>query len=126
MNVIELIKEKTLWLIGAVLITVPLLACYPILRFLGLPEKIASIATVCLTGVAYVLLVTCIKPFLRKILPLIRSKAPDEFSAVVLKRGGAGIQIVKGPSSSLSDSELDVIFSNANIVRDLRGNWTHS
>ena len=126
MNVIELIKEKTLWLIGAVLITVPLLACYPILRFLGLPEKIASIATVCLTGVAYILLVTCIKPFLRKILPFIRSKASDGFSAVVLKRGGTGIQIVKGPSSSLSDSELDVIFSNANIVRDLRGNWTHS
>ena len=126
MNIIELIKEKTLWLIGAVLITVPLLACYPILRLLGLSEKIASIATVCLTGVAYVLLVTFIKPFLRKILPFIRSKLPDEFSAVVLKREDAGIQIVKGPSSSLSDSELDVLFSKANIVRDLRGNWTHS
>lgn len=126
MNIIELIKEKTLWLIGAVLITIPLLVCYPILRLLGLPERVASIATVCLTGVAYILLVTCIKPFLRKILPFIRSKAPDEFSAVVLKRGGTGIRIVKGPSSSLSDSELDVIFSNANIVRDLRGNWLHS
>lgn len=126
MNVIELIKEKTLWLIGAVLITIPLLACYPILRLLGLSERVTSIATVCLTGVAYILLVTCIKPFLRKILPFIRSKAPDEFSAVVLKRGGTGIQIVKGPSSSLSDSELDVIFLNANIVRDLRGNWMHS
>ena len=126
MNVIEVIKEKTLWLIGAILITVPLLACYPILRLLGLPEKIASIATVCLTGIAYVLLVTSIKPFLRKILPFIRSKAPDEFSAVVLKHRGAGIQIVKGPSSSLSDSELDVIFSNANIVRYFKGSWIHS
>ena len=125
MNVIELIKEKTLWLIGAVLITIPLLACYPILRLLDLPERVASIATICLTSVAYILLVTCIKPFLRKILPFIRSKASDGFSAVVLKRGGTGIQIVKGPSSSLSDSELDVIFSNANIVRDLRGNWIH-
>lgn len=126
MDVIELIKEKTLWLIGAVLITIPLLACYPILRLLGLPERIASIATVCLTGVAYVLLVTCIKPFLRKILPFIRSKAPDEFSVVVLKRGGTRIQIVKGPNSYLSDSELEVIFSNTNVVRDFRGNWIHS
>lgn len=122
----ELIKEKTLWLIGAVLITVPLLVCYPILRLLGLPGRIASIATVCLTGVAYVLLVTCIKPFLRKILPFIRSKASDEFSAVVLKRGGAGIQIVKGPSSYLSDSKLNVPFLNTNVVRNLKGNWIHS
>ena len=127
MNMIEIIKEKTLWLIGAVLITIPLLACYPILKFLGLSSKIATIVTACLSGIAYILLVTYIQPFLRKILPFIQTKAQDEFSAAILKRGSAGIQILlKGPSSSLSTSELNVPFSNTNIVRDLRGNWIHS
>ena len=126
MNVIELIKEKTGWLIGAVLISIPLIACYPILKFLGLSSKIATIATACLSCIAYILLVTYIQPFLRKILPFIRSKAPDESSAVISKGSGIGLQIVKGPSSYFSASELDVPFSNTNIARDLRGDWTHS
>lgn len=126
MNTMNVIKEKTLWLIGAVLITIPLMACYPILLYLGLSVKIATITTACLSGVAYILLITRIEPFLRKILPFIQTKVPDEFSAVVLKRGGTGIQIVKGPNSYLSDNKLDVIFSNTNVARDLRGNWIHS
>ncbi len=126
MNMIELIKEKTLWLIGAVLITIPLIACYPILRLLGFSGKIGTIVTVCLSIIAYILLVIRIEPFLRKILPFIQTKAQDEFSAAILKRGSTGIQILKGPSSSLSTSELDVPFLNTNIVRDLRGNWIHS
>lgn len=75
----ELIKEKTLWLIGAVLVTIPLMACYPILRILGISEKSGTIVTVCLSGVAYILLVTRIEPFLRKILPFMQSKAQNEF-----------------------------------------------
>lgn len=127
MNMIELIKEKTLWLIGAVLITIPLIACYPILRLLGFSAKIGTVVTVCLSIIAYILLVIRIEPFLRKILPFIQTKAQDEFSAAILKRGSTGIQILlKGPSSSLSTSELNVPFSNTNIVRDLRGNWIHS
>ena len=39
MNMMEIIREKTLWLIGAVSITIPLLACYPILKSLGLSSK---------------------------------------------------------------------------------------
>lgn len=126
MNMIEIIKEKTLWLIGAVLITIPLLACYPILKFLGLSSKIATIVTVCLSGIAYILLVTYIQPFLRRILPFIQTKTPDEFLAATLKPKDTGIQIVKGLSSYLGASELDVNFSNDNIVRDLKGNWIHS
>ena len=126
MNMIELIKEKTLWLIGAVLITIPLIACYPILRLLGFSAKIGTIVTVCLSIIVYILLVIRIEPFLRKILPFIRAKAPDQFSAAILKRGGTGIQILKGPSSSLSTSELDVVFSKTNIVRTPKGNWIHS
>ena len=126
MNMIEIIKEKTLWLIGAVLITIPLLACYPILKFLGLSSKITTVTTVCVSGIAYILLVTCIQPFLRRILPFIQTKARDEFSAVILKHKGIGIQIVKGPGSHLSTGELNAPFLNTNIVRDLRGNWTHS
>lgn len=126
MNIIELIKEKTLWLIGAVLITIPLMACYPILLYLGLSQRISTIATVLLSGIAYILLVTRIEPVLRRVLPFIRTKAQDEFSAIVLKHSGPGLQIIKGPSSHLSDSELGLTFSNTNILKDLRGNWTHS
>lgn len=126
MNMRETIKEKTLRLIGLVLITIPLMACYPILLYLGLSIKIAAIATACLSGIAYIFLVICIEPFLRRILPFTQSKAPDEFSAATLKRGNTRIQIVQGPSSHLNADELDIIFSNTNIVRELRGNWIHS
>lgn len=126
MNMIEIIKEKTLWLIGAVLITIPLIACYPILRLLGFSAKIGTVVTVCLSIIAYILLVIRIEPFLRKTVPFIQTKARDEFSAAILKRRSTGIQILKGPGSSLSASELDVPFLNTNIVRDLRGNWIHS
>lgn len=34
--------------------------------------------------------------------------------------------IVTGPSSYLSDSELNVPFLNTTIVRDLKGSWIHS
>ena len=64
MNMIELVKEKTLRLIGLVLITIPLMACYPILLYLGLSQRISTIVTVPLSGAAYILLVTCIEPFL--------------------------------------------------------------
>ena len=126
MNMIELIKEKTLWLIGAVLITIPLMTCYPILRLLGFSVKIGTIVTVCLSIIAYILLVIRIEPFLRKILPFIQTKAQGEFSAAILKRRSTAIQILKGPISSLSTGELNVPFSNTNIARDLRGNWIHS
>ena len=75
MNMIELVKEKTLRLIGLVLITIPLMACYPILLYLGLSQRISTIVTVPLSGAAYILLVTCIEPFLRRMLPFVRSKA---------------------------------------------------
>ena len=126
MNMMEIIKEKALRLIGLVLITIPLMVCYPILMYLGLSTKIATIAIVCLSGIAYILLIIRIEPFLRKILPFIQTRAQAEFSAAVLKRGSTGIQILKGPSSPLSDSELNVPFLNTNIVRDLKGNWIHS
>lgn len=126
MNMMETIKEKTLRLIGLVLITIPLMACYPILLYLGLSTKIATIAIVCLSGIAYIFLLIRIEPFLRKILPFIQTRAQDEFSAAILKREGTGIQIVKGPSSHLNADKLETIFLNTNIVRDLRGNWIHS
>lgn len=126
MNIRETIKEKTLRLIGLILITIPLMAFYPILLHLGMSIKIATIATVCLSGIAYILLVIRIEPLLRQILPYIRAKTPDEFLAIILKREKTGIQIAKIPNSSLSTSALDVPFSNTNIARDLRGDWIHS
>ena len=126
MNLTATIKQKTLRLIGLMLIAIPLIASYTILRVLGSSTKIASIAAICLSGIAYFLLVLYIEPFLRQKLPFIQSKAPNEFSAAILKRRSMGIQILKGPSSSLSTNELDASFFNANIVRDIRGNWIHS
>ena len=126
MNMMETIKEKTLRLIGLVLITIPLMACYPILLYLGLSTKIATIATVCLSGIAYILLVIRIEPFLRRILPFIQTKASNEFLAATLKWRNTETQIVKGPSSHLGVEKVDVTFSSINVVRDLRGNWTHS
>ena len=126
MNMREAIKEKTLRLIGLILITIPLMTCYPILLHLGLSIKISTIATVCLSCIAYILLVIRIEPLLRQILPFIRARTPNEFSAVTLKREGTGIRIVKLSNAYLSASQLDITFSNTNIARDLRGNWTHS
>ena len=68
-------KEKTLGLIGLVLITIPLMACYPILLYLGLSQRISTIITVLLSGAAYILLVTRIEPVLRRMLPFMHSKA---------------------------------------------------
>ena len=126
MSITETLKEKTLRLIGLVLITIPLMACYPMLLYLGSSQRVAIIATVLLSGAAYILLVTRIEPILRRALPFIRTKTQDEFSAAILKRNGTELQIIKGPSSPLSGSELRLTFSNTNIVRDFRGNWIHS
>ncbi len=71
MKVIETIKENTLWLIGAVLITIPLIACYPILLYIGLSVKVATITTVCLSIIAYILSVTLIEPFLCRMFPFL-------------------------------------------------------
>ena len=79
MNIIETLKQQTLRLIGLLLITISLMACYPILLHLGLSIKIAVIFTVCLSGIAYVLLVTHIEPFLCRTLPFMQSKAQNEF-----------------------------------------------
>ena len=74
MNMIETIKQETLRLIGLVLITIPIMAYYPILRFLDFSSKIATVATACLSGVGYVLLVTHIELFLSRVLPFMYSE----------------------------------------------------
>ena len=125
MNRIEVIKENTLWLIGAVLITIPLMACYPILRFLGLSSKIATIATACLSGIAYILLLNRIDPFLRRILPFICHKTQNKFSAAKLKRGSTSIHVEKSPLYT-GAIELDFEPPNTYAVRAYSGNWIHS
>ena len=125
MNMIEIIKEKTLWLIGAVLITIPLLACYPILKFLGLSSKIATIVTACLSGVAYILLVTYIQPFLGKILPFMHPKTENKFSVVKHKANTRGKHVEQGLLyPGVLESNFDL--SNFYALREHSGNWTHS
>ena len=127
MNWTEMIKQKTLRLIGLLVIAIPLIGAYTILRLLDLSSSIASIVTVCLSGVAYILLVTRLEPLLRQISPFVRPKAENKFLAVTLEFRSTTIRIVvKGPSSYPSTSELDAIFSNTNIARDPKGNWIHS
>ena len=93
MNIRETIKEKTLRLIGLVLITIPLMACYPTLLYLGLSRRISVITTVLLSGAAYILLVTRIEPVLRRILPFTRPKAENEFSSKRSMTGGHTVSL---------------------------------
>lgn len=74
MNIIETIKEKTLRLIGLLFIFIPLMVCYPIFLYIELSVEVATIATVCLTIIAYVLLVTRIEPLLGRMLPFLSSE----------------------------------------------------
>ena len=69
-----MLKQKTLLLIGLVLIAVPLIGCYTGLRILNLSANITAIFTVCLSGIIYLLLVTRIEPLLGRMLPFLNPK----------------------------------------------------
>ncbi len=125
MNIIKTIKENTCWLIGAVLITIPLMACYPVLLYLGLSIKIATIVTVCLSIIAYILLVTRIEPLLGRMLPFLNPKTQTEFTSEKLEMVSIDIQKAQSPNSFSRVSELDILSSN-NVIRNIRGNWVHS
>ena len=125
MNIRETIKEKTLRLIGLILITIPLLVCYPTLLHLGFSVKIATIVTVCLSIIAYILLVTRIEPLLGRMLPFLNPKTQTEFTSEKLELGSIDIQKAQSPNSFSGVSELDILSSN-NVVRNLRGNWISS
>ena len=125
MNLIETLKEKTLRLIGLILITIPLMACYPILLYLGLSQQISIIAMVLLSGAAYVLLVTRIEPFLLQMLPFVRPKIENKFSAAKLKGGITSTHV--GKSLLYTGAiELDFEPPNTYAVRMYSGNWIHS
>ena len=125
MNIRETIKEKTLRLIGLILITIPLLVCYPTLLHFGFSVKIATIATVCLSIIAYILLVTRIEPLLGRMLPFLNPKTQTEFTSEKLEMVSIDIQKAQSPNSFPGVSELDILSSN-NVVRNLRGNWISS
>ena len=125
MNIRETIKEKTLRLIGLILITIPLLVCYPTLVHLGFSVKIATIATVCLSIIAYILLVTRIEPLLGRMLPFLSPKTQTEFTSEKLELDSIDTQKAQGPNSFPGVKELDRLSSN-NVIRNFRGNWVHS
>ncbi len=125
MKMIETIKENTLWLIGAVLITIPLIVCYPILLYIGLSVKIATIVTVCLSIITYILLVTRIEPFLGRMFPFLGPKTQEEFTSAKLELGSIDIQKAQSPNSFSIEIELNILSSN-NTIRNLKGNWVHS
>ena len=70
MKITDMIKHSLVRLVGLVLITIPLIACYPIMVFLGLPTPSSAIATACLTAVAYFWLIRRVEPILRRVLSL--------------------------------------------------------
>ena len=107
MKMIETIKENTLWLIGAVIITIPLIVCYPILLYIGLSVKIATIITVCLSIIAYILLVTRIEPLLGRILPFLSLKTQEESAWEELE--------LRNIDTQKAQSLNSLFFSTANI-----------
>ncbi len=122
MNMIEILKRKTLRLIGLLLCLIPVMACYPILYFLGCSATVATLTTVLFSGVAYILLLTRIEPFLRKILPFARPKSWNESEAAGL-RGHVTDYVVKGPSLYIGRSGLDVNVSMPRDAKGRGGNW---
>jgi hypothetical protein len=70
MKLTEMIKQSCIRLVGLILITIPLMACYPIMFFLGFSDRISTISTVCLSIVAYFLMIRHVEPFLCRVLPL--------------------------------------------------------
>lgn len=125
MNIRETIKEKTLRLIGLILIVIPLMACYPLLFYIGLSVKISTIITVCLSIIAYILLVTRIEPLLGSMLPFLSPITQTEFTSAELKMGSIDVRKVHSPNSFSTVSKLD-IRSSQNAIRNLKGNWAHS
>ncbi len=125
MNIIETIKEKTLRLIGLILITIPLMVWYPILLHIGLSVEIATIATLCLSIIAYILLVTLIEPLLRRMLPFLTPKTKTDFISEKSKTVNTCLQIGQEPSSYVGINELDKLLSDV-AVRDSKGNWVYS
>ncbi len=124
MKMIETIKENTLWLIGAVLITIPLIGCYPILLYIGLSVEIATIVMVCLSIMTYILLITRIEPLLGRMLPFLSSTTQKEFSSAKLELGSIDTQKAQGPNSYPAVSKLDILSSNK-AIRNFRGSWVH-
>lgn len=125
MNIRETIKEKTLRLIGLILIVIPLMACYPLLFYIGLSVKISTIITVYLSIIAYILLVTRIEPFLGSMLPFLSAKTQEEFTSAKLELGSIDTQKAQSPNSFPTVIELDIL-SSQNAIRNLKGNWVHS
>ena len=125
MDLIEMIKQKTLRLLGLVLIAVPLIACYTILRILNVSANITMIVTVCLSGIVYFLLVTRIEPLLSRMLPFLSSKTQTEFTSAKLELRSIDIQKAQSPNSFPTVSRFDILRSN-NVIRNFRGNWVHS
>ena len=70
MKIMDMIKHNLVRLVGLILITIPLLACYPIMVVLGLPTPISVIATACLTVIAYFGMICRVEPVLRRVLSL--------------------------------------------------------
>lgn len=120
-----MIKQKTLRLIGLVLIAVPLIACYTGLRILNLSANITAIVTVCLSGIIYLLLVTRLEPLLGRMLPFLSPKTQTEFTSAKLELGSIDTQKGQGPNSFPGVSELDILSLN-NVIRNFRGNWFHT
>ena len=125
MNIIEKIKEKTLRLIGLILIAIPLMLCYPILLYIGMSVEIASIATVCLTIITYILLVTHIEPLLGRMLPFLCPKTKTDFIPEKSKTVDTCLQIAQEQSSYVGISELDKFLSDVS-ARESKGNWVYS
>lgn len=122
----EILKQKTLRLMGLLLCIVPVTACYTVLRLLGCVATIATLATVLFSGVAYFWLLTRIEAFLRNILPFFRPKRRTGFEASNSQLEHSGNDVAKGPNLYADGNKPDVGIPIIHAARSRVGGWVQA
>lgn len=126
MNLMEILKQKTLRLMGLLLCIIPVTACYTVLRLLGCAATAATLATVLFSGVAYVLLLPRIEAFLRNILPFFQPKPRNRFEAANRRLEHSDNDVAKGPNLYADGNKLEVGISLIHAARSRGGGWVQA
>lgn len=122
----EILKQKTLRLMGLLLCIIPVTACYTVLRLLGCVATIATLATVLFSGVAYFWLLTRIEAFLRNILPFFRPKRRTGFEAANSRLEHSDNDVAKGPNLYADGNKPDVGIPIIHAARNRVGGWVQA
>lgn len=126
MNLMEILKQKTLRLMGLLLCIIPVTVCYTVLRLLGCSATVATLATVLFSGVAYILLLTRVEPFLRDILPFFQPKPRNGFEAANRRLEHSDNDVAKGPNLYADGNKLEGGISVIHGARGRGGGWVQA